>query len=72
MDATQNRYRSVKIGSRGGTFYHEDIENGIHKSLGARDARVPITPSLHRVKTLTKPASESFAEASLTSFNPDI
>lgn len=31
------RYRTVKIGSRGGMFYYEDAETGIRKSLFTKD-----------------------------------
>ncbi|HTI98726.1 MAG TPA: hypothetical protein VL527_07465 [Dongiaceae bacterium] len=32
-----NRYRSVKVGSRGGTFYLEDTQNGKRTSLRTKD-----------------------------------
>lgn len=37
MIAMKNRYRTVKVGSRGGTFYYEDTETGIRKSLFTKD-----------------------------------
>ncbi len=37
MDNMQKRYRTVKVGSRGGTFYYEDTGTGIRKSLFTKD-----------------------------------
>ena len=33
----KNRYRSVKVGSRGGTFYCEDTQTGKRTSLNTKD-----------------------------------
>lgn len=35
----RNRYRMVLVGSRGGTFYCEDTENGVRKSLFTKDQK---------------------------------
>lgn len=37
METMSQRYRTVKIGSRGGMFYYEDTETGIRKSLCTKD-----------------------------------
>jgi len=37
MTVVKNRYRSVKVGSRGGTFYCEDTNTGERKSLRTKD-----------------------------------
>ena len=37
MTVVKNRYRSVKVGSRGGTFYCEDTNTGKRKSLRTKD-----------------------------------
>ncbi len=37
MTVVKNRYRSVKVGSRGGMFYCEDITTGKRTSLATKD-----------------------------------
>jgi integrase len=37
METMSQRYRTVKIGTRGGTFYYEDTETGVRKSLFTKD-----------------------------------
>jgi integrase len=37
MTVVKNRFRSVKVGSRGGTFYCEDTNTGDRKSLRTKD-----------------------------------
>src|SRR5208283_1971312 len=37
MTVVKNRFRSVKVGSRGGTFYCEDTNTGERKSLRTKD-----------------------------------
>src|ERR1019366_924315 len=37
MTVVKNRYRSVKVGSRGGTFYCEDTNTGKRNSLRTKD-----------------------------------
>src|SRR5208283_5097212 len=40
MTVVKNRFRSVKVGSRGGTFYCEDTNTGERKSLRAKNEAV--------------------------------
>ena len=37
MTDVKNRYRSVKVGSRGGTYYFEDTQTKVRKSLHTKD-----------------------------------
>ena len=37
MSVVKNRYRSVKVGSRGGTYYCEDTHTGKRTSLHTKD-----------------------------------